>query len=172
MMRLVKASTVYSCALVLRTAITPPVWRGALSSFCLLCGTSNWGGLSPRFTKGRCSPHNPFGMGIKTIYQTGSNSRVGDRCSPPGPGTSGADRPIACKKPDRGGGWVRPMHAERATMAMAGMATVNRGAHPPDATSGWCSALARHARLACEDHEATEANPPPARREKTRPLVH
>src|SRR5262249_20245079 len=32
------------------------------------------------------------------------------------------------------------MHSERATMAMAGMATVNRGTHPPDATSGLGSA--------------------------------
>src|SRR5712691_2465307 len=32
------------------------------------------------------------------------------------------------------------MHSERATMAMAGMATVNSGAHPPDLTSGLCRA--------------------------------
>src|SRR5713101_4726984 len=32
------------------------------------------------------------------------------------------------------------MHSERANMAMAGMATVNSGAHPPDLTSGLCRA--------------------------------
>ena len=33
-------------ALVLRTAIAPPVWRGALSSCDLLFGTSSWWKLS------------------------------------------------------------------------------------------------------------------------------
>src|SRR6266536_2841022 len=35
-----------ACGLVLRTAITPPAWRGACSPWRLLCGKSNWWRIS------------------------------------------------------------------------------------------------------------------------------